>query len=92
MVWRIYYKKIINLYDELNEKDIGILKKLGIRIENKIYTEREFEVMMMKALRYYRNKDMTNEELKYVKPLILTRVSKKNYNYIIEKFENINQK
>lgn len=35
---------------------------------------------------------MTNEELKYVKPLILTRVSKKNYNYIIEKFENINQK
>ena len=86
-------KKIINLYDELNEKDINILKKLGIKIEkNKVYTESEFEIIRMKVLRYYRSKDMTKEELKYAKILKFTKVSKKDYYYIIDKLENLDQK
>lgn len=87
------FKEIINLYDEFNEKDRNILKKLGIKIEkDKIYTESEFETIRMKALRYYRDKDMSIEELKYAKILKFTKVSKKDYYYIIEKLENLNQK
>ncbi len=86
-------KKIINLYNELDEKDRSILRKLGIKIEkDRFYTEREFEVIRMEALRYYRSKDMTKEELQYAKILKLTKVSKKSYNYIIDKLENINEK
>lgn len=86
-------KKIINLYNELTESDRDILKKLGIRIEKKkVYTENEFEIVRMKALRYYRSKDMGKEELQYAKILKFTKVSKKNYNYIIEKLEDLNQK
>lgn len=85
-------KKIINLYNELDEKERIVLKKLGIKIEkNKIYTEREFEVLRLKTLRYYRTKDMTKEELKYAKILALTGVSEKNYKYILDKLENINE-
>ena len=69
-----------------------ILKKLGIKIEEgKIYTESEFEIIRMKVLRYYRSKDMTNEELQYAKILKFTKVSKKDYNYILEKLEKLNQ-
>lgn len=86
-------KKIINLDDELNDRDKTILKKLGIKIEEgKIYTESEFEILRMKTLRYYRTKDMTNEELQYTKILKFTKVSKKDYIYIVEKLENLNQK
>lgn len=86
-------KKIMNLYEELNEEDRNILKKLGIKIEkNKIYTESEFEIIRIKALRYYRSKYMSREELKYAKILKFTKVSKKDYYYIIEKLENLNQK
>lgn len=86
-------KKIINLDDELNDSDKTILKKLGIKIEEgKIYTESEFEILRMKALRYYRSKDMTNEELQHAKILKFAKVSKKDYIYIVEKLKDLNQK
>lgn len=86
-------RKIINLDDELNDRDKTILEKLGIKIEQgKIYTESEFEILRMESLSYYRAKDMTNEELQHTKILKLTKVSKKDYIYIVKKLEGLNQK
>ena len=85
-------KKIISLYDELNSKELKILKKLGIEIEkNKIYTQSEFDTIRYEILRFYKSDGMDKEELKIVKPLKIG-VRRKKYNKLIEKIQNIDDK
>ena len=45
-------EKIVDLKKYLDEKNIEILRKLGIEIEDKKYTEREFELISMDLSQY----------------------------------------
>lgn len=82
-------KKIVNLKNELTEKDIGILSKLGIEVKDKTYTEYELEIFMSDVGAYYRDDTMTELDLEYTKDLIKTGVSQKTYKYIQDKVDKI---
>lgn len=74
-----YFKsKIINFYKHLNEEDIKILRKLEIVIENKIYTEYEFDIIEEKLITYYEKDNQ-----------LINGVTRKQYNNILRKFDKI---
>lgn len=91
--WQKKYheKKIIKLIEEVTKKEIKTLQKLGIEIENKIYTEYEYEILKLELIKYYKNYDMDKEELKKVKPLV-NGVTRSKYNELLEKFYQIDKK
>ena len=72
-------KELIDLSKYLSKSDISLIKKLDIKIKNKIYTEQEFEVLNMDLLSYYIAEDMEEEEKKESKPLP-KEVSRDEYN------------
>lgn len=92
--WRIAYHKkpIINFIKDLSSKDLEIFEKLGIKIEDKTYTEYEFDDFDDELLKYYIDESMDKEELAEAKPLEGTGVSREEYNYILEKFDKIREK
>lgn len=47
------YKKIINIYKYFNIKELLLLQKIGINIENKLYSEREFDTFNELLYSYY---------------------------------------
>lgn len=53
--WRNRYEnyKFIDIYSYLSKENIQDLRLLEIIIENKLYTELEFEVIEMELERYY---------------------------------------
>lgn len=67
-----------------------VAKKLGITIENKIYTEYELEIVYMKVLNYYKNDEMDKEDLELSKSLDGTGVSQKEYDDLLGKIEKLN--
>lgn len=92
----IWYEKysteeVINLKKYLSKKEFRILKKLDIKIKNKIYTAQEFENLDMESYSYYIDEDMTEEELKKVKQLP-KGVSREEYISLLEKFCEISDK
>ena len=84
-------KELIDLSKHLSKSDISLLKKLDIKIKNKIYTEQEFEVLNMDLLSYYIAEDMEEEEKKESKPLP-KEVSRDEYNKLLEKINKILEK
>ena len=83
--------EIVNISKYLNDKDIEVLKKLHIYIEKeKIYTNREFDVIYGELVLYYRNKkEMGEIELEMSKTLRETKVTRKEFSEVLEKFEKI---
>ena len=61
-----YDKKIINIKKYLNEKNLQILEKLGIRVEDKIYTAFEYEIFAGEVSKYYKEDDYSKEDLEFV--------------------------
>lgn len=61
-------KKEIDIYNYLTQKQIEILSKLNIIIENKLYTIYDFDIKQSELLKYINNKqklydiNITNEE------------------------------
>lgn len=55
--WNYIYseKRIINIYKYLSNKELNILKELGINIENKLYTKKELEMFENDIYIYYEN-------------------------------------
>ena len=84
--------KIVNLREELTEKDIEILSKLGIEIKDKTYTQCELEIFMSEVGAYYRDDTMSELDLEYTKDLIETGISPKTYKYIQNKVDKISDK
>lgn len=84
-------EEIVDLKKHLSAEDFEIIVKLGSKIKDKVYTEYEFEVLNMELLAYYKTEDMNEEELKEVKSLEGTGVSRKQYNDLMEKIEKINE-
>ena len=84
-------KEVINIKKELSKKELQLIEKLGIKLKDKIYTEQEFECLNMDLLKYYKDDDMSEEELKYSVKLP-EGVTRKEYNDLLDKINEINQK
>ena len=84
-------KEVINIKKELSKKELQLIEKLGIKLKDKIYTEQEFECLNMDLLKYYKDDDMSEEELKYSAKLP-EGVTRKEYNDLLDKINEINQK
>ena len=82
--------EIVDIKKHLNRDDITLLKKLNIKIKNKIYTEQEIEILSMDLLSYYIADDMEKEELKQSKSLPKD-VSREEYNNLLEKINKISE-
>ena len=83
-------EEIVDIKKFLNRDDINLLKKLNIKIKNKIYTEQEFEILNMDLLSYYISDETEEEELKMSKNLPKD-VSRKEYNKLLEKINKISR-
>lgn len=86
--------EVIDVKKHLSSKDIKILKKLGIKVKNKIYTEYEFECLTMDLLAYYDDPemDLSEEEKEFQKSLDGTNVSREEYNEVLNKVQKINER
>lgn len=82
-------KKIIYIIEEFNESELEIFKKLGIIIEDKVYTEYEFECLKLELGKYYREDGMDQEDLEYTESLADKNVADEEYNAIMKKIDEI---
>lgn len=82
-------EEIVDMKKYFNRDDITLLKKLNVKIKNKIYTEQEFEILNMDLLSYYISDEM-EEELKMSKNLPKD-VSREEYNDLLEKINKISE-
>lgn len=82
--------EIVDIKKYLNKNDITLLKKLNIKIKNKIYTEQEVEILSMDLLSYYVADDMDENELEESKALP-QNVSREAYNNLLEKINKISE-
>ena len=85
--------EIVDLKKYLTWKDKKTLKRLGIKIMNKKYTEYEFECLTMDLLAYYDDPemDLSEEEKQFQKSLEDTKVSREEYNILLDKIQRINE-
>ena len=90
--WQEKYRnyEFIDLKKYLDMDDIELLKKLGLEVKDKLYSNYEFDVLDGELILYYRNEEeMDEEELKNSKSLEGTGVSREEYNKLLGKFEKI---
>ena len=83
-----YYKfNYINVQKYFNDMDINILKKLNVDLKDKKYTEYEFDILQQKVFKYYKDEEMTKEEMKFIPnlPIDITDYEYKNILSIINK-------
>lgn len=85
--------EIVDIKKFLTWKDKKILKKLSIKIKNKKYTEYELECLTMDLLAYYDDTemDLSEEEKQFQKSLEDTKVSREEYNILLDKVQSINE-
>lgn len=90
--WYEEYSTIekVNLKKYFTSQDLEILKKLGIEVKDKIYTEREFEELDSEYILFYYEDNMTEQEKSETKSLENTGVTRKEYNNLLDKFHKIN--
>ena len=90
---KYYNKRFIEIEKYLAEEDFDLFNKLGIEVENKIYTEYEFELLNMDLLAYYDDPDeyLSEDEKEYQKSLDDTNVSREEYNKLLDKITEMNK-
>ena len=82
-------KELVDLKKYLSQSDFDIIKKLNIEINDKVYTEQEFEYLDLDLLAFYINeKEMDEDEIKESKELP-ENVTRNEYNKLLEKVNNI---
>lgn len=91
--WKEKYetKEIVNIKEEFTENELALLEKLGVELLDKIYTERDFELLDMDVIKYYSEDTMTDEEKEFCIPLP-ENVSREDYNKLVNKIHDINIK
>ena len=82
-------KELVDLKKYFTTEDFEILKKLGIEVKNKIYTEREFEELDGEYILYYYDNEMTEKEKLDTKSLENTGVTREEYNLLLKKFHKM---
>lgn len=80
-------KEVIKIKSHLDSNDIEILNKLGIVVEDKVYTCYGFDTIYENLLLYYLDDEMTPEEKLESKSLEGTGVLRSEYNWVLKKFE-----
>lgn len=80
-------EKKINLITYFTSKDLFILKKLDIKLNNKFYTEKEFNLLNEDLFEYYETDNQDN--IIQNKLLKQKKVSKFDYKRILAIFNNI---
>lgn len=79
-----YYKQLINVKKYLSDDDLNILNKLGYEIEEKLYTNKEFDVLIGKLLSdFYIDFDEI-DGIKPEKELAETGVERERYNKLLD--------
>lgn len=91
---RYFNKEIIDIYKELSNSDIEVIKKLGISVKDKVYTEYEYDTLNENLLLYYEEEDsnISDEEKEYVKSLNGTGVSRTEYENLLNRLDEITEK
>ena len=91
--WKERYenKEIVNIKNEFTINELALLQKLGVELMDKLYTEREFEILDMKVISYYYDDTMSDEEKAECIPLP-EGVSSEEYNKLTDKIHEINLK
>lgn len=91
--WQEKYhtKEFIDIRKLLSPKEIDILKRFGIQIENKIYTEYDYDTLRMRIGEYYIDKDMDEEDLEMSRSLKDADVDEEEYMQLLEKFDSIDK-
>lgn len=87
------YKNIekVNLIQEFTEKELKLLNKFGIILNNKKYTEYEFDIITGQLGSYYLSDDELvygTEECVYELP---DGISREVYNKLLEKINKLRQ-
>lgn len=66
---RYHNEEFIDIKNNLTNNDLKLLKKLGIIVKDKIYTEYEYDVLTLDLIKYYKDDRMDKEDLEIVAPL-----------------------
>lgn len=86
-------ERYIDLKAELTEEEINMLKKFNIQIEDKIYTEYEFDLIMQQLAPYYIDDEIVSkEELDITLPLEPLNITREQYNKLDERLFEIHCK
>ena len=89
---RYHHNYYIEIFMYFTQEERDLLKIFDIELENKLYTEFEFEVMYGKLILYYKNEeDMDEEELQECKELP-SSVDKEQFMKLLEIMDNIRDK
>lgn len=86
---RYYNLPVVDVMHELTQNSINIINKLGIQLENKIYTEYEFDILEMKIRDYYIYEDMPENEMFYVKSLKGTGITNNDLKDVLYEISEI---
>ena len=76
--------KNINLLNFFSKSDINVLKKLNIKIKNRLYSEYELDMIEEKILEYYEDDDILCS-----KKLVDVKVSKEEYRRLLNILDKI---
>ena len=82
---------VIDLRKYFMLQNFDTINKLGIKIKAKKYTRYEFEVLSLEILEYYKDYDMTIEELELVKDLEEKNVLQEEYDKLLRMVENVKE-
>ncbi len=83
---------VVDIMKELSNKSIEIIRKLCIKLENKVYTEYEFDILEGEVSDYYIYEGMTEEEKSVVKSLNGTGVAQEEVTEVLNEMYKISEK
>jgi len=81
----------IDVAKYIDKKYFGTLLKLGVQIEEKLYTGYEYETMKLQLSKYYVDENMDEEDMKDVVPLEKTGVTREEYNEVLKQFDELDK-
>jgi len=88
---KYHNEPVIDIMKELKPETIEIIRKLGIKIEDKIYTEYEFDILEGEVFEFYIYEGMSEEDKSHVKSLEGTGVSQEEVNAVIHEIYSISE-
>ena len=89
---KYHHKEYIELFSDFSSEDRDMLKLFDILLEDKLYTEFEFEVIYGKLILFYKNEEeMDEEELKECKELP-NGIEREQFMNLLDKMDKVRDK
>lgn len=82
---------LIDVTKYIDKKYYGTLLKLGVKIEQKLYTGYEYEVMKLDLAKYYLDDAMDEEDIAEVVSLDEVGVTREEYNEVLKQFDKLDE-